>query len=195
MMFFSRNNLVGALSLFLIAGPASAQDTALGMPTAQPLENEPITVEPGQALRDSPPETEVIAGTEIGTATSEAAGLVGSQTTGLPETMWQGTTGAAAIAAVDSAHPSDLWRVNALIRRALSWRILYEVLLESAVTTAMLFTVLIGALLFANFINFTDFPQRLLAIAAQFSGTPWMVIVAILGLAAAGGAAFARRRR
>ena len=52
--------------------------------------------------------------------------------------------------------------------------------MESAGTTAMLFTVLIGALLFANFINFTDFPQALLDIADQYRETPWLVILAIL---------------
>ena len=68
----------------------------------------------------------------------------------------------------------------ALARRALTFRVLLEVLEESVLTTAMLFTILIGALLFANFINLTDFPQALLAIAAQFSDTPWLVIMAIL---------------
>ena len=44
----------------------------------------------------------------------------------------------------------------------------------------MLFTVLIGALLFANFINLTEFPQELVRIAGLFSETPWLVIAAIL---------------
>lgn len=70
--------------------------------------------------------------------------------------------------------------VFALARRALNWRTLYEVLLESAATTAMLFAVLIGALLFANFINLTDFPDALLQIAGQYRETPWLVIAAIL---------------
>lgn len=68
----------------------------------------------------------------------------------------------------------------ALVRGALTFRVLLEVLQESVLTTAMLFTILIGALLFANFINLTDFPQALLAIAGQFSDTPWLVILAIL---------------
>ena len=68
----------------------------------------------------------------------------------------------------------------ALARKALTWRIFYEVLLESAATTAMLFTVLIGALVFANFINLTDLPQALLDIASMFRETPWLVILAIL---------------
>ena len=46
----------------------------------------------------------------------------------------------------------------------------------------MLFTVLIGALLFANFVNYTEFPQALLAFAQQFADTPWLVIVAILAI-------------
>lgn len=68
----------------------------------------------------------------------------------------------------------------ALARRSMTWRTFYEVLLESAATTAMLFTVLIGALLFANFINITDFPGTLLEIANHYRETPWMVIAAIL---------------
>ncbi|TDK47444.1 TRAP transporter large permease [Antarcticimicrobium luteum] len=68
----------------------------------------------------------------------------------------------------------------ALLRGALSWRVLWEILEESVATTAMLFAVLIGALLFANFINFTDFPQALVRIAMQFQDTPWLVIAAIL---------------
>lgn len=70
--------------------------------------------------------------------------------------------------------------VFALARRTMTWRVFYEVLLESASTTAMLFTILIGALIFANFINQTTFPQTLLTFAAQFSDQPWLVIVAIL---------------
>ncbi|MGB7180391.1 MAG: TRAP transporter large permease [Burkholderiaceae bacterium] len=68
----------------------------------------------------------------------------------------------------------------ALSRRTLNWRTMMDVLLESAATTAMLFMVLIGALLFANFINLTEFPQTLLSIAGQYQDTPWLVITAIL---------------
>ncbi|GAB5376025.1 MAG: TRAP transporter large permease [Acuticoccus sp.] len=68
----------------------------------------------------------------------------------------------------------------ALVRRVLTWRVLYEIVEESVATTAMLFTVLIGALLMANFINYTDFPQGLLAFARQFEETPWLVIAMLL---------------
>ena len=49
----------------------------------------------------------------------------------------------------------------ALVRRALGWRVLYEVLVESARTTAMLFTILIAAMLFSGFVNFTTMPGDL----------------------------------
>ncbi|MEZ5657610.1 MAG: TRAP transporter large permease [Burkholderiaceae bacterium] len=80
--------------------------------------------------------------------------------------------------------------VFAWARKTLTWRTLYEILLESAGTTAMLFTVLIGALLFANFVNLTDFPSALLNLAAQYRETPWLVIVAILVIYVALGCVF-----
>src|SRR5690606_5663207 len=43
----------------------------------------------------------------------------------------------------------------ALLRRRLTLRICLDVLVDSARTTGSLFMVLIGALIFANFINFT----------------------------------------
>src|SRR5262247_3584062 len=67
----------------------------------------------------------------------------------------------------------------ALARRALTWKVLLEVLIESARTTSMLFMILIGALIFANFINYTTMPADLKALAGQFQATPWLVIVAI----------------
>jgi C4-dicarboxylate transporter DctM subunit len=48
--------------------------------------------------------------------------------------------------------------IFALLRRTLSWRVLFEVLVDSARTTAMLFTILIGAHMFANFVNMTSMP-------------------------------------
>ena len=68
----------------------------------------------------------------------------------------------------------------AVTRRSMDLRGFFDVLMESAATTAMLFTVLIGALVFANFINVTDFPQTLLGIAANFAESPWLVLAAIL---------------
>ncbi len=49
----------------------------------------------------------------------------------------------------------------ALARGALSLRAVFAILVESARTTAMLFTILIAAMMFANFVNFTTMPGDL----------------------------------
>jgi tripartite ATP-independent transporter DctM subunit len=72
--------------------------------------------------------------------------------------------------------------VFAAARRALSWRALFEILTESARTTAMLFGILIGALIFANFVNFTSMPDDLKQFVSQFDVHPMAVIVAICAI-------------
>ena len=67
----------------------------------------------------------------------------------------------------------------ALARRALTWASLLEVLIESARTTSMLFMILIGALLFANFVNYTSMPADLKSFVSLFEAHPSLVIVAI----------------
>jgi C4-dicarboxylate transporter, DctM subunit len=67
----------------------------------------------------------------------------------------------------------------ALARRALTWRVLLNVLIESARTTSMLFMILIGALLFANFVNYTTMPADLKNFVTQFNLHPSLVIAAI----------------
>ncbi len=69
--------------------------------------------------------------------------------------------------------------VFALVRRVLTWKILYDVLVESARTTAMLFLILIGALIFANFIKFTSMPNDLKDFVAQYQIHPMLVMTAI----------------
>ena len=68
----------------------------------------------------------------------------------------------------------------ALFRHGLSVRILGEVLVESARTTAMIFAILIGAMIFANFINLTAMPGALRDFVADSGFSPIVVIVAIL---------------
>ena len=72
--------------------------------------------------------------------------------------------------------------VFAIARRALTRRTLLEVLVESARTTAMLFGILIGALIFANFVNFTTMPDDLKTFVSQFQVHPMAVIVAICAI-------------
>jgi tripartite ATP-independent transporter DctM subunit len=67
-----------------------------------------------------------------------------------------------------------------LLRKGFDWRELRTILIESAITTGMIFTILIGALIFANFINMTGMPTELTAYAEQFRETPLLVIIAIL---------------
>ncbi len=68
----------------------------------------------------------------------------------------------------------------ALARRRLTWAILYQVLVESARTTAMLFTLLIAATIFANFVNFTTMPGDLKNWITHLGLSPTMVIAAMM---------------
>jgi tripartite ATP-independent transporter DctM subunit len=70
----------------------------------------------------------------------------------------------------------------ALVRRTLSASVLMEILVDSARTTAMLFTILIAAMIFTNFINFTSMPGDLKTFVLQFSPEPIMVVVAMMGI-------------
>ena len=67
----------------------------------------------------------------------------------------------------------------ALARRALTWSTLYAALRESARTTAMLFMILIGALMFAEFINITSMPADLKRLVSTMGLSPVMVVAAI----------------
>jgi tripartite ATP-independent transporter DctM subunit len=69
--------------------------------------------------------------------------------------------------------------VFALWRRVLNWKSLYQALVESARTTSMLFMILIGALMFAEFINITTMPNDLVAFVRQFDIHPVAVVAAI----------------
>ena len=70
----------------------------------------------------------------------------------------------------------------ALLRGTLTPRVLMDILLESTRTTAMLFTILIGAMIFTSFINFTTMPGDLKDFILQFSPNPIMVVVMMMGI-------------
>jgi C4-dicarboxylate transporter DctM subunit len=70
----------------------------------------------------------------------------------------------------------------ALARRAVTWQTLYAALLESARTTAMLFMILIGALMFAEFVNITTMPADLKAFVTRFEVNPLVVVLAIAAI-------------
>lgn len=64
-------------------------------------------------------------------------------------------------------------------RGGLTFPLLKAVLIDSAKTSAMLFTIVIGAQIFAHFLNFTTMPADLKAAVTYFGVNPTLVIVAI----------------
>lgn len=70
----------------------------------------------------------------------------------------------------------------ALARGSLTPKVLMNILVESTRTTAMLFTILIGAMIFTNFINFTSMPGDLRDFVLQFSPHPIMVVAMMMGI-------------
>lgn len=72
--------------------------------------------------------------------------------------------------------------IFALLRGTLTPRVLLDILLESTRTTAMLFTILIGAMIFTSFMNFTTMPADLKAFVLDFSPNPIMVVVMMMGI-------------
>jgi TRAP-type C4-dicarboxylate transport system permease large subunit len=70
--------------------------------------------------------------------------------------------------------------IFALAARALTWRSLYAALVESARTTAMLFMILIGALMFAEFVNITSMPDDLKNFVERLGLSPVMVVAVIM---------------
>ena len=72
--------------------------------------------------------------------------------------------------------------IIALARRSLSFKSFYEVLTETAQTTSSLFLVVIGALIFSNFINRAGLPDHLLGFITGNELSPMTVIFIILGI-------------
>jgi C4-dicarboxylate transporter DctM subunit len=66
------------------------------------------------------------------------------------------------------------------LRGNLSLKALMDVLYEAAATTAKLFTVLFGALIFSNFVNRAGLPDALISIVTSFDVAPIGVIFIIL---------------
>jgi C4-dicarboxylate transporter DctM subunit len=65
-------------------------------------------------------------------------------------------------------------------RKALTWDVLISILVESARTTGMLFTLLIAATVFANFVNFTTMPGDLKEWITHLGLSPIMVVGAMM---------------
>lgn len=68
----------------------------------------------------------------------------------------------------------------ALLRKSLSLSSIFDILTDTARTSAMLFAVLIGALIFSNFINRAGLPADLLNLVTNLDVPPMAVIFVIL---------------
>ena len=68
----------------------------------------------------------------------------------------------------------------ALFRKALTVKDTISVLRETAFTTAALFSVLIGAWIFSNFINIAGLPETLLSVVTSHDVEPWAIMLMIL---------------
>lgn len=68
------------------------------------------------------------------------------------------------------------------LRGRLNWSTLVEVLSESVQTTAMLLFLIVGAVLFKDFVNFAGLPSALESIFKDLSIAPILVIIAILAI-------------
>jgi tripartite ATP-independent transporter DctM subunit len=80
--------------------------------------------------------------------------------------------------------------IIALLRKSLNFKVLFDVLSETAQTTASLFVVVIGALIFSNFINRAGLPDELLKLITGYDLSPMMVIFVIIGIYIVLGAVF-----
>lgn len=72
--------------------------------------------------------------------------------------------------------------VFAFARRTLTLLVLRDVLVESARTTAMLFTILIAATIFSSFVNYTSMPGDLKAWILAQGFSPLMVVAAMMAI-------------
>jgi tripartite ATP-independent transporter DctM subunit len=70
----------------------------------------------------------------------------------------------------------------ALLRGALNFKVTLEILTDSARTTGMLFMILVGALVFANFMNFTSMPNDLKNLVSSHNISPMTVMIFICAI-------------
>lgn len=68
------------------------------------------------------------------------------------------------------------------VARGMRWKDTLDALKEGARTTANLFTVLIGAWIFSNFVNLAGLPEALKAMVTAYDVAPWIVIAMILSI-------------
>ncbi|MFP1682637.1 TRAP transporter large permease [Alloalcanivorax sp. C16-1] len=72
--------------------------------------------------------------------------------------------------------------VLALARRRIGWSGVSGAVADATRTTAMLFAILMGALIFGNFINFTGMPGQLQSFVSGLAVSPTVVVLAICAI-------------
>ena len=70
----------------------------------------------------------------------------------------------------------------ALIRRCLTWRVLRDVLVDTAITTAMMLFVIVGALVFMNYINVAGLPRMISGFLAGIDASPMVIVLIICAI-------------
>jgi tripartite ATP-independent transporter DctM subunit len=68
----------------------------------------------------------------------------------------------------------------AALRRKMSWKIFYESLVDAATTTAMVFTVIFGALVLNQFVNISGMSESVLAFIGTLHASPMEIILIIM---------------
>lgn len=72
--------------------------------------------------------------------------------------------------------------IIAVARRRLTWRQTLDCLVQTLRTTAAIFTILIGALLFGYFLTLTQTPQRLTEFLVGLNVGPYFILVLLMGV-------------
>jgi tripartite ATP-independent transporter DctM subunit len=70
--------------------------------------------------------------------------------------------------------------IFAIARKTLNWQAFIDILIDSARTTSMIFFVLIGALMFSNFINVAGLPSELTEWVIELDLSPFLVVILIM---------------
>jgi tripartite ATP-independent transporter DctM subunit len=69
----------------------------------------------------------------------------------------------------------------AILRRKMSWAVFVGALIEAATTTAMIFTVIFGALVLTQFVNISGLSEAVLAFIRRLDASPIEIVLCIMG--------------
>ncbi len=69
-----------------------------------------------------------------------------------------------------------------LVKRKMTWAKIMNALIETITTTAMLFSLVIGATIFSNFVNLAGLPEGLLAFVTSFNLSPLLILLLIMAV-------------